>query len=278
MRSRRGSVLNRVITGVVAFLLVAPIFVVVVMSFTTSESLRFPPQSYGLRWYQEVINDPTWHDRLATSLQTGVLAAVLATSIGTLSAYAITKAPPAAAAVVSAFMIAPLVVPVVVLGTGDFFVWANGWDLGPLHIGGQLIGTLPGLVLAHTVVALPYPFITVRTSMAGFDPTLERAAQNLGAPPLTVFRTVTLPLIAPGVLSGAVFAFIASWDEVVIASFLSTSRLTTVPVQIFNQLREALDPSAAVISTLLLLVSLTLIGAVTLARRGSSRKPQEAAQ
>ena len=211
---------NQAIAWVTAFALVAPIVVVILMSLTTSDSLEFPPTNYGVRWYQQVLADPTWHDRLGTSLQTGILAAFLATVVGTLSAYAVSRAPGRVGVAVSALMIAPLAVPVVVLGTGDYFVWASGWSLGPLHVGGKLVGTLPGLVLAHMVIALPYPFVTVRTSLAGFDATLERAATGLGASPITVFRTITLPLIAPGVLSGAVFAFIASWDEVVIASFL----------------------------------------------------------
>lgn len=271
MRQRRGTVVNRTIAWVTAFALVAPIVVAILMSLTTSDSLEFPPSAYGPRWYQQVLADPMWHDRLGTSLQTGILAATLATVIGTLSAYGVSRAPGRVGVLVSALMIAPLAVPVVVLGTGDYFVWATGWNVGPLHVGGKLVGSLVGLVLAHTVIALPYPFVTVRTSLAGFDPTFERAAMGLGASPVTVFRTITLPLIAPGVLSGAVFAFIASWDEVVIASFLSTSRLTTIPVQIYNKLREALDPSAAVISTLLLLMSLLLLGTLGLIRRRTPR-------
>lgn len=278
MRQRRGNVVNRAIAWVTAFALVAPIVVAILMSLTTSDSLEFPPSAYGWRWYQEVLGDPTWHDRLGTSIQTGMLAAFLATVVGTLSAYGVSRAPGRVGIAVSALMIAPLAVPVVVLGTGDYFVWATGWNLGPLHVGGKLVGTLPGLVLAHMVVALPYPFVTVRASLAGFDSTLERAAMGLGASPVTVFRTVTLPLIAPGVLSGAVFAFIASWDEVVIASFLSTSRLTTIPVQIYNKLREALDPSAAVISTFLLLMSLLLLGTLGLIRRRTPRAAAEASR
>lgn len=276
MRQRRGNVVNRAIAWVMAFALVAPIVVAILMSLTTSDSLEFPPSVYGLRWYEQVLGDPTWHDRLGTSIQVGILSAVLATVIGTLTAYGVSKAPQRVGVAVSALMIAPLAVPVVVLGTGNYFVWASGWDLGPLHVGGKLVGTLAGLVLAHTVVAMPYPFVTVRTSLAGFDSTLERAATGLGASPVTVFRTITLPLIAPGVLSGAVFAFIASWDEVVIASFLSTSRLTTIPVQIYNKLREALDPSAAVISTFLLLMSLLLLGTLGLIRRRTPRTTPEA--
>src|SRR4030065_27916 len=185
-------------TYLVAMGLVEPIVIAVAMSFTTTDSLRFPP----------------------------------------------------------------VVVPIVVLGAVYFFVWANGWSIGSFTIGGKMLGTVSGLVLAHTIIAIPYPFVTVRANLVNVDQTLELAAKNLGANPVRAFTTITLPLILPGVFSGFIFAFIASWDEVVLASFLSTSRLSTVPVQIFQQLRDALDPSAAAISSLLLLGSIRLVGSL----------------
>jgi len=141
-----------------------------------------------------------------------------------------------------------------------------------VSIGGKLVGTILGLILAHTVIAVPLPFILVRASLGNVDTSLEQAARNLGASPVVTFMTITLPLIFPGVLSGLIFAFMTSWDEVVIASFLASPRVSTVPVAIFQQLRETLDPSAAAISSLLLLVSAVLIGLLSLARR----KPAEA--
>jgi putative spermidine/putrescine transport system permease protein len=259
--------LTKTLAFITAFVLIAPIVIAVMMSFTKSDSLRFPPQGFSLQWYQAVIQEPKWRDRLPVSLEVAAISAILATSISTLSAFSLVRAKIPARGLISTLFIAPLIVPVVILGTGDYFVWAQGWSIGTLTVGGKLLGTVAGLVLAHMVIALPYPFITVRASLANVDQTLELAAKNLGASPVTVFRTITLPLIMPGVLSGMIFAFIASWDEVVIASFLSTSRVSTVPVQIFSQLREALDPSAAAISTLLLLASITLVGLLGLARR-----------
>ncbi len=250
---------GKIITYFIAMVLVAPIIVAVAMSFTTSDSLRFPPKGFSMQWYEAVISEPKWQDRLPVSLKVACLSAILATSAGTLAALALARSKIPGKGLISTLFIAPLIVPIVVLGTGDFFVWAKGWSIGDFSFGGGLVGTITGLVLAHTVIAIPYPFITVRTSLSNLDPTLELAAMNLGASPATTFRTVTLPFIMPGVLSGLIFAFIASWDEVVIASFLSTSRLSTVPVQIFNQLREALDPSAAAISALLLFVSVLLV-------------------
>ena len=258
-----------------AFILIAPILTAVAMSFTTSDSLRFPPEGFSMKWYQAVISEPRWQDRLPVSVTVGLLSALLATVVSTLSAFALVRAKIRGANLISALFIAPLIVPVVVLGTGQFFVWANGWSLGSFSFGGKLLGTITGLVLAHCVIAIPYPFITVRASLVNVDPTLELAACNLGATPATTFLTITLPLILPGVLSGFIFAFIASWDEVVLASFISTSRVSTVPVQIFQQLRDSLDPSAAAISSMLLLVSILLVGLLGLAQRKPRRKPEE---
>ena len=269
---------NWVITGftyVIALVLVAPIVIAITMSFTTSDSLRFPPVGFSLKWYSFVLNEPKWQDRLPVSLVVATLSALAATSVSTLSAFALVRSKMRAKNLISALFIAPLIVPVVVLGTGDFFVWANGWTIGSFSFGGKLLGTITGLVLAHTVIAIPYPFVTTRASLVNVDTTLEMAAKNLGASPVTSFTTITLPLILPGVLSGFIFAFIASWDEVVIASFLSTSRLSTVPVQIFQQLRNALDPSAAAISSLLLLVSIILVGTLSVLQ-GRLRQKEEA--
>jgi len=266
---------NWIITGftyLIALILIAPIIIAVTMSFTTSDSLRFPPVGFSLKWYFFVLSEPKWQDRLPVSLVVATLSALAATTVSTLSAFALVRSKIRGKNLISALFIAPLIVPIVVLGTGDFFVWAKGWAIGPLVFGGKLLGTVTGLVLAHTVIAIPYPFITVRASLVNVDTTLELAAKNLGASPATAFITITLPLILPGVLSGFIFAFIASWDEVVLASFLSTSRLSTVPVQIFQQLRNALDPSAAAISSLLLLVSIILVGSLSLVQRRLRQK------
>jgi putative spermidine/putrescine transport system permease protein len=275
MKANRLNWLLFAITFITAFVLIAPIFTSVAMSFTTSDSLRFPPEGFSLKWYQAVINEPKWQDRLPVSMTVAVLSALLATTVSTLTAFALVRSNVRGKNLISILFIAPLIVPIVVLGTGDFFVWANGWRIGSLSFGGKLIGTILGLVLAHTVIALPYPFVTVRASLVNVDRNLELAATNLGANPITTFFTITLPLILPGVVSGLIFSFIASWDEVVLASFLSTSRLSTVPVQIFQQLRDSLDPSAAAISSLLLLVSVILIGLLSLTQRKPAKLSKE---
>jgi putative spermidine/putrescine transport system permease protein len=274
MTSNRLSWIPTLIAFLTALIMVSPILVAVSMSFTTSDSLRFPPQGFSLRWYQSVISEPRWQDRLPVSLIVATLSALIATSVSTLSALALVRYKIWGKNLISTLFIAPLIVPLVVLGTGDFFIWANGWSIGSFSFGGKLLGTITGLGLAHTVIAIPYPFVTVRASLMSLDATLERAATNLGASPVNVFTTITLPLIMPGVISGFIFAFITSWDEVVIASFLSTSRLSTVPVQIFQQLRNALDPSAAAISTMLLMVSVTLVAFLTIVQ-GKTRQREK---
>lgn len=258
---------SRLVTIITALILISPILIAVAMSFTASDSLRFPPKGFSMQWYGAIISEPKWQDRLPVSLQVAVISALLATVVSTTSAFAITRSNFPGKKLLSTLFIAPLIVPVVVLGTGDFFVWAKGWSIGDFSFGGRMIGTIPGLVLAHMVIAMPYPFITVRASLADVDPVLELAARNLGATAWTSFRTITLPLIMPGLLSGLIFAFVASWDEVVIASFLSSSRVSTIPVQIFNQLRDSLDPSAAALSTMLLCVSIVLMGGMVIVRK-----------
>ncbi len=170
-------------TFLIALVLIAPILIAVAMSFTTSDSLRFPPVGFSLKWYQAVISEPKWQDRVPVSLSVAVLSALTATTVSTLSAFALARSKVRGKNLISVLFIAPLIVPIVVLGTGDFFVWANGWTIGPLTFGGKMLGTIIGLVLAHTVIAMPYPFVTVRASLVQVDTTLELAAKNfLGHP------------------------------------------------------------------------------------------------
>ena len=274
MRKKRSNWITTTIAFLTAIVLISPILIAVAMSFTTSNTLHFPPDGFSLQWYKAVLSEPKWQDRLPVSLEVAVFSALLATTVSTLSAFALVRSNIRGKNLISMLFIAPLIVPVVVLGTGDFFVWAKGWTIGSFTFGGKMVGTIVGLVLAHMVIAIPYPFITVRASLANVDRTLELAAKNLGASPFTTFRTITLPLILPGVATGMIFAFIASWDEVVLASFLSTSRISTVPVQIFQQLRDSLDPSAAAISSMLLLVSITLVSLLSLARKKPAKGKQ----
>jgi putative spermidine/putrescine transport system permease protein len=248
----------------VAAILLAPILVVVPMSFTNSTTLTFPPEGLSLRWYGELLTNPQWTLRIPVSVETALATSLLATGLGTLAALGMTRGTFPGRGWLTALFLAPLVVPIIDLAVGDYFVWAVGWQAGPVGFGGGLAGTVPGLVLAHTVLAFPFPFITVSTALSGVDRTLELAAAGLGANPWRTFRRITFPLIGTGVLTGAVFAFLTSWDEVVVASFLASPRVSTVPVQIFTELRQSYDPAAAAISTVLLAAAVILVGLLAL--------------
>ena len=247
-----------------AAVLLVPILVVVPMSFTNSSTLTFPPEGLSLRWYGELLTNPQWTLRIPVSIETAFATSLLATGLGTLAALGMTRGTFPGRGLLTALFLAPLVVPIIDLAVGDYLVWALGWQLGPVGFGGGLAGTVPGLVLAHTVLAFPFPFITVSTALSGVDRTLELAAAGLGANPWRAFRRITLPLISTGVLIGAVFAFLTSWDEVVVASFLASPRVSTVPVQIFTELRQSYDPAAAAISTVLLVGAVILVGLLAL--------------
>jgi putative spermidine/putrescine transport system permease protein len=260
-------VVGPVVCVVVGVVLIAPILIAVVMSFTSESSLTFPPRGLSLRWYSEVFTSSVWTSRIPVSVEVALGTTVLSTVLGTLCAIGISRRPFRGRGLVTALLMAPLIVPVVVLATGEFFVMANGWQVGSFSIGGDLVGTTTGLVLGHTVLALPYPTLLIATALRGLEPELDLAAMSLGAGAWSRFRRVTLPLVAPSALAGAMFAFITSWDEVVIAQFISSGRTSTIPVQIYNELQFALNPTAAAISTMLLAVALSLITLLTVGRR-----------
>jgi putative spermidine/putrescine transport system permease protein len=282
MTTRPWQWLWRACAVLTAGILLAPILVVVPMSFTSSSTLTFPPEGLSLRWYAELLTNPQWTLRIPVSVETAFATAVLATVLGTLAALGMTRGKFPGRGLLTALFLAPLVVPIIDLAVGDYFVWALGWQVGPVGFGGGLAGTVPGLVLAHTVLAFPFPFLTVSTSLTTVDRTLELAAAGLGANPWKTFRKITLPLIRTGVITGAIFAFLTSWDEVVVASFLASPRVSTVPVQIFTELRQSYDPAAAAISSVLLAAAVVLVGLLALiplvARRAYGRSTDNLAE
>ncbi len=218
MRSRswqRG--LLAVVAAVVIVLLVLPIVIVIPMGFTEARTMSFPPRGFTLDWFDRVVTDPRWLSRIATSVQVALAASILATVLGTMLALGLVRGRFRGRSVAFGIVLLPLIVPIVVVAIGMYFVWARGWAIGPVSVGGGLTGTHLGLILAHTALAMPFPVITVSASLVTVDRVLEEAGSSLGAPPATVFRRITLPLILPGVVAGLVFAFLASWDEVVVA-------------------------------------------------------------
>ena len=240
--------------------LVAPTLVVIPLAFTGQKSLVFPPRSWSLRWFANFFADPTWVGSLLNSLQVAGMTAAVATVLGTLAALGLRSRFRGRSAA-GALVLAPMLVPAVVFGVGVYAVF--------LEL--KLIGTFIGFVAAHTALALPFVVIPVTSSLAGFDETLERAASVCGANRISTFLRVTLPAIAPGVLSGFMFAFVVSFDEIVVSLFISSPYLQTLPVKIWGSLRADLSPVIAAASSLLVLLTLLLMIVTALLRRRFSK-------
>lgn len=247
--------------ALVFFFLIAPILAIVPLSFNSGSFLTFPMPGFSLRWYADFFASDRWLAAVKNSMIVGTATTVLATALGTAASLGLTRLRPKARSLLSAIIIAPIIVPVVITGVGAYFLYA------PLH----LTNTYLGLILAHTVIAVPFAVLTVSASLQNFDVNLLRAAGSLGAPPLTAFRRVVLPLILPGVVSGAVFAFATSFDEVVMALFLAGPSQRTLPIQMFNGVREEISPTITAAATLLIILSFALLLVVELLRRRAER-------
>lgn len=233
----------------IALLLVAPVLVVVPMAFTSSRTFQFPPPGFSSQWFRELFSDPAWTDSFVLSLKVAGVVVVLATSLGTLGAFALVRGRGRWTTIVSAFLTAPMIVPGVITAIGVYYVFLK-W---------QLAGTFTGFVVAHTALAIPMVVLPVRASLQGFDRRLERAAASLGAGPVATFFHVTVPLLAPGILTGALFAFLVSWDEAIVSLFLASPFSRTLPVQLYQSVTSSLTPTIAAASTVIIAVSTTLL-------------------
>lgn len=239
------------------FFLIAPTLVVVPMSFTASHSLTFPPQGFSLRWYTKMLTDPQWSNGFINSGQVAFLTAILSTVLGTLAALGMLRGRFPGKNAVNTLVLSPLIVPVIIIAIGMFTVFVR-W---------KIAGTAIGLVLAHTALAVPFVIVNVGTSLRTMDRNLELAAMNLGADPVRTFFRITFPIILPGVFAGALFAFLTSWDEVVTAIFLTTARFRTLPAEMWEQVRQVVDPTVAAVATTLLVVTTTLLFLTFVVRR-----------
>jgi putative spermidine/putrescine transport system permease protein len=246
--SARSGIFLKIVGALVALWLILPILVVIPLSFNGQASFDFPPESWSTRWYDNLFTNPEWRDSLVHSLEIALLVVVCATVLGTACAVGLDRSRIPGKTLIRALILSPMIIPVVIVAVGVYAVFLP-W---------QLIGHELGFVVAHTALAVPFVVVTVSASLNGFDRRLEQAAASLGASPLTTFFRVTLPLILPGVFAGAVLAFITSFDEVVVALFLSTPNLRTVPVQMFNTLQNV-DPTIAAASTLVLFATTIVV-------------------
>ena len=231
------------------FFLVFPSVVVVLLSFSDSSILSFPPQDWGIRWYRSYFSSPEWLDATTVSLSAAGLTALIATPIGTAAAFSIHGSRSLFAQGIRLTLMAPMVVPTILVAIGVFFVFART----------GLNNTLSGLVLAHVMLAIPFVFITVDAGLDTFDFNQERVARSLGASPFMAFITVTFPQIRFSIISAGLFAVVTSLDEVIIALFVSGGENSTVPRRMFTALKTELDPTIAAISSLMILVSIILL-------------------
>lgn len=232
------------------FLLLAPVLVVVPMSFSAGKGLEFPPQGFSLHWYGKLFADPLWMEALRTSLILAATSSLLALAAGSLAAYALVRNSVIWREGIAASFIGPMVVPPVVLAVAAYLVYAR---LG-------LLGTMPGLVLAHTVLSLPFVVMIVSNAVAAFDERIEQAAVSLGATRATVLTRVVAPALMPHLLVSWLFAFAVSFDEVVLTFFIAGIH-TTIPKKMFITLRNEIDPTITAVSALLIAVTV-LIGIV----------------
>ena len=241
--------LLRITAIAVLLFLIAPIVVIFPLSFSSGELLTLPTPGFSWRWYEDFFTSSKWLVATKNSFVVGIATAVLATFLGTIGALGIFLGRFRGKAVLVAALSLPMVVPVVVTAVAVYFAFS-------------LVGlnnTLIGLILAHTVLSVPYVLLTVLATLQTFDRNLLKAAATLGAPPHVAFRRVVLPLIAPGVATGALFAFATSFDELVVAIFVASPGQFTLPRQMYAGLREFLSPTIAAAAVLLILVSLVLL-------------------
>lgn len=229
--------------------LLAPILVVIPVSFSNTEFIVFPPRGFSLRWYANFFTIPELTESLWLSVRLAIGITIVATTLGTMASIALVRHRFRGQQLIRSLVMAPMVLPSIVLGIGLLVFLARA----------RLSGTFTGLFFAHLVLTLPYVIRTVSASLQGFELVLEEAAASLGASPLVVIRTVILPLVKPGVMAGAIFAFITSFDEVVVSIFLTGPRLSTLPVQIYNYVQYSSDPTIAAISVLLIVLTTTLV-------------------
>ncbi len=240
-----GQRLMRLFVALILLVMIAPIIVVVLLSFSSASYLTFPPPAFGVRWYREYLGSRDWLDATLLSFEVAGAVVVLATVLGTAATLGLARLPRVARMVATGLILSPLIMPVIIVAIGVYYAFAKY----------GLVGTPLGLVLAHTCLAVPFVVTSVGASLAGFDRRLEQAALSLGATPFGTFRQVTLPLIRPGVLVGALFAFITSFDELVVSLFLSGANAVTLPRRMWEDLRYALDPTIAAVSTLTIVLT-----------------------
>lgn len=251
----------RVLVGLVLAFLVLPILVIIPLSFNADSFLMYPMSGFSLRWYEEFLTSPAWQQSLQNSLIVSPAATVIAMALGTLASIGLVRSDFPGKTLLMAVLISPMVVPLVIVGVAMYLFFA------PLG----LTGTYTGLILSHAVLGVPFVITTVTATLQGFDFNMVRAAASLGANPVTAFFRVTLPLVAPGVISGGLFAFATSFDEVVVTLFMASPQQATLPRQMFSGIRENISPTIAAVATILIVLSTLMLITLEGLRRRNER-------
>ncbi|MEM9970950.1 MAG: ABC transporter permease [Pseudomonadota bacterium] len=269
----------RVICGAIFVFLITPILVVLPLSFNaedfftfTPEMLRFDPEGYSLKHYRDFFTNNEWQRSFRNSLIIAPIATIISVSLGTLAAIGLSQSHVPGRRAIMAMLISPMIVPLIISATGMFFFYSTIGNFmeGTLGLDKNFVGYVK-VILAHAVLGVPFVIITVTATLVGFDRSLTRAAANMGAGPVKTFFSVQMPLILPGVISGGLFAFITSFDEVVVVLFVGSASQKTLPWQMFTGLREQISPTILAVATILVVLSIVLLTVVELLRRRSER-------
>ena len=256
--------------GLVFFFLIAPLFVILPLSFNAEQYIHFSakmlaldPEGFSLRWYEDMIygTKNPWGLATKNSLIIAFFATIGSTVLGTVAALGLSSRHMPYKAAFMALLISPMIVPLIISGTAIFFFMAK--------VG--LAATHTGIIIAHIILGTPFVVITVTATLTGFDHSVTRAAASLGSNPVNTFRKITLPIIMPGVISGALFAFVTSFDEVIVVLFLAGLDNTTIPIQMWVGLREQLSPTILAVATCLIVMSTLILVSAELLRRRSDR-------
>ena len=258
----------RAICGLIFLFLIVPILVIIPLSFNaqdfftfTPEMIRLSPEGYSLKHYEDFFTNDDWQLALWNSFRIAPMATLLSVSFGTLAAIGLSSGNMPYKRAVMAILISPMIVPLIISAAGMFFFYSR---LG-------LQGEYWGVVLAHAALGTPFVIITVTATLSGFDRSLVRAAANMGAGPVRTFFSIQFPLILPGVISGGLFAFITSFDEVVVVLFVGSAGQKTLPWQMFTGLREQISPTILAVATILVAISIALLTTIEILRRRSER-------
>ena len=268
MRERRSLTrwMLTILGSLIGLWLVAPALIVIPLAFSSASSFVFPPPSFATTNFEAFFSDRRWLTSLGTSLVLGILVMALSTALGTLAAFALDRSRFPGRGLIHYLILSPMIIPIILLGIAYYSFFLSF----------RMTGTMLGFVLAHTVLALPFVVTSVTPALTTFDRRLELASHSLGADRLTTFRRVTLPLIMPGIVSGAIFAFVTSFDEIVVAIFLSGPYMTTIPVRMFTAVSRELDPTISAVSTIILTITTSLLLVVQVVRRPKEDEPRAA--